>query len=150
MKSIFTILLLVLFLQSLQLNDIPKHIYIENIVDMPVVEMGSKVLPDGNNIVLVDDYYPTWFSGSAKLGEGNTVIAGHNYSAFQLLHNIEIGDTIKVNNYKFTVTHIFIVNEVHYEDRVKNSRYLLPTENSRLTLITCLDGKTKRIIVIAE
>lgn len=131
-------------------NNLPQHIYIKDIVDMPVVALGTKQLPDGNNIILVDDYYPTWFVGSARLGEGNTVIGGHDYSAFKLLHRVQLDDEILVNDYKFTIKEIVVVNEVTYEDRVNNSRYATQMGDVRLTLITCLDGKSKRIIVVGE
>lgn len=102
-----------------------------------------------------------WHNTSATLGlPGNTVINGHNYpqdAIFRSLHKLEPGDQItlyaKDRVFKYVVVEILILPEKgqSLEVRQANARYIQPTSDERLTLVTCYPyaSLTNRLIVIA-
>ena len=102
-----------------------------------------------------------WHSLSADLGyAGNTVLSGHSdikARVFRDLEQVRIGDEIVAfageHSYHYMVTHKLLVQEkgVSLETRIKNAQWIAPTEDERLTLVTCAQpGATHRLIVIAR
>ena len=81
---------------------------------------------------------------------GNFCIAGHNYeNVFQKLNELVIGDTFKIINKDLseTVYEIKEINSVEPDDLT----VLLPNkEKIEITLITCENAATTRLIVKAE
>lgn len=138
-------------------------------LDIPHLELSEEVVATGysfwveNGIVygqpLVDDNHVGWQNLTAPLGSvGNTVLNGHSDihgMVFQNLIQVQVGDEIKLfsseQEYSYRVAEVVIVDEVgvSLEQRVANARYTLPTEDDRLTLITCVDGNRSRLIVVA-
>lgn len=102
-----------------------------------------------------------WMVGTALLGEGNTVLNGHNASrgeVFRYLYRLNKGALIVVEDatgeaYGFRVAEVVLVPErdVQPATRLENARFVLPTSDVRLTLITCHPyGSTRyRLIVVA-
>ncbi len=91
-------------------------------------------------------------TGSAVPGtEGNAVISAHVDTFFSGLDKLDIGDkiTLSTNYGEFT----YIVKEL-IEFKATNGKYVLPTEDTRLTLYTCkkdiLGGSDQRFGVICE
>jgi LPXTG-site transpeptidase (sortase) family protein len=102
-----------------------------------------------------------WHDSSAKLGmRGNTVLNGHHNvygKVFKDLVNVHEGDEIEVYSgdqvYKFRVALAMLLPErfKSLTVRFENARWILPTEDERLTLITCwpATSNTHRVIIVA-
>lgn len=138
---------------------------------IPTIELDTSIAPVGIRLFEIDgqqygiwnvrDNQVGWHNLSANLGQvGNTVLSAHSdikARIFQHLHQVEVGDEIVVftNNYphQFVVIEKLLVQEkgVPLETRIKNAQLIAPTEDERLTLVTCAKpGATHRLIVIAQ
>jgi sortase A len=146
---------------------IPDRIVISDIdLDAPVVpvswamvEVGGRELPMWN---LPEIRAAGWHESSAPLGvPGNTVLNGHNTAhgeVFRDLYTLEVGDKVIVYSsemtYTYTITETLILPEAGQpmEVRIENARYIQPTEDERLTLVTChpYGSLRNRLIVIAQ
>ncbi len=135
-------------------------------VDAPILEMGWKdTLLDGK---LVTDWdVPLnevgWSLNSANPGErGNVVMAGHNNlgtAVFKKLYTIKEGDEIIVTNaagtsflYRVALSYIVAERDVPMAKRLENAKSMQPTNDARLTLISCWPewSNSHRAIVIAR
>ena len=92
------------------------------------------------------------FIGTGELGKGNYCIAGHSSTLykeyFNNLKNIEIGMKItlydiKKDSYEYTVKETFIVEP-------SETWILNDFGDDRVTIITCTDDGTQRLVVIGE
>jgi LPXTG-site transpeptidase (sortase) family protein len=146
----------------------PKEISIPAIdLDAPVVPIGWKVVGSGADAQaqwLVPDWKAVgWHNTSALLGvPGNTVLNGHNTThgeVFRDLYKLEPEAHIVVRgengqSHVYKVENIYILEEAGQplEVRLENARYILPTTDERLTLITChpYASTRYRLIVIAK
>ena len=148
------------------LRILPSRIVIPSIkVDTPVVELGWSTKKTAAGAIFsewdVAAYAAGWHKNSALPAEdGNVVMSGHNNilgSVFRELDRLKRGDTITVYSGKraiaYTVDEVLIVPERHasLEQRKANARYIEPTKNERLTLVSCWprNDNSHRIIVIA-
>ena len=109
----------------------------------------------------VADQAAGFHRGTAWPGHvGNTVITGHNNirgKVFGRIHKLEPGDEVHV--LAGGVPYRYRVSEIHQvpivgassEDLEKNLRWILPTGDQRLTLVTCGPAwsNTHRIVVVA-
>lgn len=146
---------------------LPSHLTIPAIaVDTPVVELGwsQKQTTDGAIFSEWDvaDYAAGWHKNSMVPGErGNIVMSGHNNikgSVFRELDQLKRGDEIDVTaggvKYRYAVEDVLIVPEKYATaaQRAANLRYIEPTDDDRLTLVSCWprNDNTHRIIVIAR
>jgi sortase A len=144
----------------------PTRIVIPEIgVDAPVVAVSLQTVEmDGQTQAVWDvpaTYAGGWHDTSAPLGMvGNTVLSGHNMAngeVFRDLYTLEIGDTVTVYSddtpYTYAVSEILLLPEAGQplEVRLDNARYILPTADERLTLVTChpYGSLRYRLIVIA-
>lgn len=104
-----------------------------------------------------------WHRDSAGLGQiGNTVINGHhniNGEVFKDLDKLTEGDRISIygedeQRYAYLVTNVMILEErdVPLAERLNNARWILPSEDERLTLITCWPyySNTHRLVIVAK
>jgi sortase A len=103
-----------------------------------------------------------WHETSASLGvPGNTVLSGHNTSngeVFRDLYQLEFGDEVLLQagemTYTYAVVQTLILPEAGQplEVRIENAHYIEPTEDERLTLVTChpYGSLRNRLIVIAH
>lgn len=145
----------------------PDRIVIPSIgVDAPVEVMGWITKRDANGNPysewLVPDYAAGWHKNSALPGHvGNTVLSGHNNikgEVFRYLADVKPGDDVVLyvgeTAYRYIVTEKYIVREkgVPYEQRLRNARFMAPTDDERVTLISCwpYETNTHRVIVIAR
>lgn len=156
-------------LRVLGSGDVPAGVPTRMVV--PAIALDSWVVPVDKAPVVVNgetygqwntaDNQVGWHNLSAKLGEvGNTVFNGHsdvNAAVFRNLGYVMIGDEIIVSsgvqNYRYVVTQKFLVQEgnVPLEVRIQNAAWMAPTQDERLTLITCANpGATHRLIIIAQ
>jgi LPXTG-site transpeptidase (sortase) family protein len=133
-------------------------------LDETVVPVGLKeVQVDGQSYHqwLTDQTRVGWHNLSAPLGQiGNTVLNGHSdihAKVFQNLDQVEIGAEITVycgnQIYHYVVTEKILVQEkgVPLAQRLENAKLIMPTEDERLTLVTCTQpGATHRLIIISR
>ena len=135
-------------------------------VDSEVVEVGFNLV-DENGVLtrewLTADYGAGHHTGSANPGaQGNVVISGHNNiygRVFRLLERVKPDDEVILETatgrrYRYVVQEQVIVPEagVSQAKRQENAAYMAPTEDARLTLISCWPywTNTHRVIVVAE
>ncbi|MBE0409546.1 MAG: sortase [Anaerolineales bacterium] len=103
-----------------------------------------------------------WHETSARLGEvGNTVFNGHNNiygEVFRRLDELVVGELIQVYSnthvFEYVITNTMILPE-RFQDmdvRMSNAQWILPSEDLRLTLISCwpYESNTHRVIVVAK
>jgi sortase A len=146
---------------------LPSRIVIPSIgVDAPVVPISWRTIEVNGGEQpawdVPDAYAVGWHETSAPLGMyGNTVLNGHNTTngeVFRDLYTMEAGDSVVVYSedmpYTYTVAEVLILPEAGQplEVRLENARYILPTEEERLTLVTChpYGSLRNRLIVIAH
>lgn len=144
----------------------PRRIVIPSIaVDAPVIGVGLTTVQSGNQTVyqwqVPQAYEAGWHNTSAPLGlSGNTVINGHHNifgEVFGQLVELEVGDEIVV--YDANTPHNYTVREVQILPerdqplavRLENAKWIEPTNDERLTLVTCWphDDNSHRLIVVA-
>jgi len=145
---------------------LPTRIVIPSIsVDAPVVTITLETVEvDGQEQPawgVPNSYAAGWHNTSAPLGvPGNTVLNGHNTTngeVFRDLYTLETGDAITVYSgdtpYQFSVAEVLILPEAGQplDVRIENARYILSTDDERLTLVTChpYGSLRNRLIVIA-
>lgn len=148
-----------------QPTPMPSRLTIPTIaLDMGVVPVGLKeVVVNGKTYLQwkTDDNLVGWHNLTAPLGQvGNTVFNGHSdiyTKVFQNLGQVELGTEITVYSaeqpYRYRVTQKLLVREkgASVEERFRNAQLILPTQDERLTLITCAQpGATHRLVVIAQ
>jgi sortase A len=136
--------------------------------------MDAKVQPMGWSLVdrkgamvsewVVPDRTAGWHINSALPGQaGNMVLSGHHNiggKVFRRVVDLVPGDEILVYvnelPYRYIVSEKYILKEkgVPLAVRKKNAQWIMPTEDERLTLVTCwpykFPGNTHRVIVVAR
>ncbi len=138
-------------------------------LDAPMVDVGWKVSERDNQRFTeweTADNAAGRHINSAKPGEtGNVVLSGHHNTKGEVFRAISegklaVGDFIYLYDDKGTrVT--YVVNEVtkpllevgaSEEQRLANARYIQPTSDARVTLVTCWPyyTNTHRVIVVGE
>jgi len=135
-------------------------------VDGPVVPVSLEKMEVEGQMQSVwgvpDERAAGWHESSASLGEtGNMVLNGHNTNngeIFRDLYTLDAGEEIIVYSGEisrtYAVSQILILPEggQRLEVRLANARYVLPTDDERLTLVTChpYGSLRNRLIVIAR
>lgn len=139
-------------------------------ISVPAIGLSQEIRPVGIIPVVVNgttyftwnvlDSYVGWHNLSARPGQvGNTVLSGHSDAkarVFQKLHQINISDEIAIVSggqiRHYMVTNKLLLQEkgTSIETRIENARWIAPTNDERLTLVTCArPGATHRLIVVA-
>ena len=102
-----------------------------------------------------------WHHTSAPPGQaGNTVLNGHQNihgGVFRNLAALKVGDEIIVyvgenaHHYRISERHLLAEEGQPLAVRAENARWILPTQDERLTLVTCAPSaqSTHRLIVVA-
>jgi len=146
---------------------IPDRIVIKSIeLDAPVQPAESKDVRIGSTHyqqwLAPDKLMVGWHTDSVPLGtEGNTVLNGHHNvygEVFKRLVDLKSGDLIQVysgvHRFDYRVTNSIILPErfASMNERLDNARWLAPSLDTRLTLITCwpYESNTHRLIVVAQ
>ena len=145
---------------------LPSRLVIPAIkVDTGVVELGWNTKQSSSGDIFsewdVAEYAAGWHKNSAVPGEpGNVVMSGHNNilgSIFRELDRLKRGAPITLyaggKAYEYAVDEVLILPEKYAtaKQRKENVRYIEPTADDRLTLVSCWprDDNTHRIVVIA-
>jgi sortase A len=148
-------------------GDPPNRIVIPAIrLDAPVVTVGWHVEQVKGTAASVWDVpnqrMAGWLKTSAPAGKpGNTVLDGHhniNGEVFRYLVNLKPGDVIDlyasdvVYHYAVTEKHILPDRDQPMQVRIANARWIQPTDDERLTLVTCwpYTNNTHRLIIVAR
>lgn len=144
-------------------------------LDVPVVEVGWRIVTDAagqrtTEWEIADNAAGHHINSAAPGTMGNVVISGHNntqgavFAAISRDHDqpapqLVPGSRIEVmtdqgQQFNYQVKQVELVTEenVPLTQRLANARYLAPTSEPILTLITCWppDGYSHRIIVVAQ
>jgi LPXTG-site transpeptidase (sortase) family protein len=135
-------------------------------IDAPVQPVGLVLQEsDGRDYFqwsTPDEYAVGWHDLSAPLGmPGNTVFNGHNNihgAVFKDLADLELGERLilydenRSYRYQITQRELFEEDGMPLKDRFWNARWMLPTSDERLTIITCWPNTTNshRLVVIAH
>ncbi len=110
----------------------------------------------------VADYAAGFHKGSAYPGNvGNTVLSGHHNikgEVFRYVVDLEPGDEVDLYVadviYRYVVESKLIIPEkgLPLERRRENAKWIGPTDDERLTLVTCwpYTSNTHRVIVVAK
>jgi LPXTG-site transpeptidase (sortase) family protein len=141
----------------------PRRIVIPAIdLDAPIETVGWHVIDGVSTWDVPDRFAAGWLKTSAVPGQpGNTVLDGHHNIAgevFRRLVDLRAGDEIdvftsgEVFTYKITTRQILKERAAPYELRVKNAQWIMPTDDERLTLVTCWPYTTNshRLIIVAK
>jgi sortase A len=109
-----------------------------------------------------DHFAAGWHLTSAGLGErGNTVLNGHHNvygQVFRRLEEVRPGDELTLiggqREYAYTVEERTILAErgEPIEARLRNADWVMPTDDERVTLITCwpYTSNTHRLVLVAR
>jgi LPXTG-site transpeptidase (sortase) family protein len=109
-----------------------------------------------------DAYAAGWHETSAPLGmSGNTVLNGHNSTNGEILrdlYKLKVGDVVipysQGVSLTYAVSETLILREAGQplEVRLESARYVKPTDDERLTLVTChpYGSLRNRLIIIAR
>ena len=147
--------------------EVPRLLWI------PAINLYAPVIPMQLELVDIDgveyDQWKApdepavgWHASSATLGiSGNTVLNGHHNiygEVFKDLVELEAGDEIILYSdnfaYRYSVEERVIFPErfAKPEQRVQNAAWIQPTEDERLTLITCwpYESNTHRLVLVAK
>jgi LPXTG-site transpeptidase (sortase) family protein len=111
---------------------------------------------------MAPDYYAAgWHQGSSFLGEpGNTVLSGHNDifgGVFGNISDLKQGDELFVSSeghtYRYVVAQVMRFEERYatLDQRLDNARWIMPSDDERVTLVSCWPPRsnTHRVIVVA-
>jgi len=145
---------------------VPDRIVIEKIsVDAPVIPVSVKEIKYDGKVyeqwLAPNSPDVGWHDTSAPLGLiGNTVLNGHHNvygEVFARLVTLREGDIIKLYSgdkeftYRVALTLLLPEKYRSLEDRMENARWILPTQDERITLITCWPkaSNTHRVVVVA-
>lgn len=141
---------------------------------IPAINLESPIAPIGQKTIEVRGTEQAiwdvpnwraagWHETSALIGvPGNTVLNGHNTSngeVFRYLYKLNVGALVLVETEEgetraYTVAEKLILKEAGQplEVRLENAQYIQPTEDERLTLVTChpYGSLANRLLIIAR
>jgi sortase A len=135
-------------------------------LDAPVNSISLEKIVDGDLTYyqwpVPNEFLAGWHDNSARLGNvGNTVLNGHHNvhgEVFRDLVDLEEGAEIilydKDNTYVYEVTDKEVLEErgQPLEVRVENAQWIAPTEDERVTLVTCwpYTDNSHRLVIVAQ
>lgn len=138
-------------------------------IDTPIVEVGWEVVErDGQRATewQTADNAAGRHSNSAKPGEkGNVVLSGHHNTKGEVFRAIsegglKVGDMVYLydaqgRRFSYQVSEVtepLLEVGASDEQRLANARYIQPTTDARVTLVTCWPyiSNTHRVIVVAK
>ncbi len=141
---------------------IPTRIVIHAIdLDAPIEISGWHTIDGVSEWDIPDHFAAGWLKLSAPLGQiGNTVLTGHHNidgEVFRRLVELKPGDQIVVYSddepffYTVTTRKILRERDQPLAVRLKNAQWIQPTDDERLTLVTCwpYTSNTHRLIIVA-
>lgn len=145
---------------------IPDRLVIPTIyLDAPIISVSYKDIKVSDQVyyqwMAPDQFAAGWHDSSALLGlPGNTVLNGHHNAfgkVFKDLVKLGIGDVISIysgsQEFRYQVVAKMLLPERFrlLSTRMENARWIAPSTDERITLITCwpADSNTHRVVVVA-
>lgn len=151
----------------------PEPVYIPDRIVISDINLDAPIVPSGYQLVSLagmefqqweapSEYAAGWQPTSAFLGAGgNTVLDGHHNvhgAVFGNLIDLEPGSVVQVYSgdmlFEYEITNKMILPEREQDlsVRLENARWMLPSTDERLTLITCWPewSNTHRLIIVAR
>ena len=139
---------------------------------IPSIKLSAPVVPATLRKVIMDGkivdmwFAPDleaagWHTSSALPGEvGNLVFSGHNNEfgqVFSQLIDLKQGDIIQlitqkqIHTYRVSNKVLFQEVEINLSLRMENARWISPSSDERITLVTCWprDSNTHRLVIVA-
>ena len=93
---------------------------------------------------------PVKFYGNTINTEGNFCIVGHNYEeVFANLNQLEVGDEFYIVD-REEVIQDYVIKEIKEVEPTDVSVIMQVQDKIQVTLITCIEGATKRLVIVAE
>ena len=93
---------------------------------------------------------PVKFYGNDINTEGNFCIVGHNYEeVFADLNKLEVGDEFYIID-REEVIQDYVIKEIKEVEPTDLSVFMQVQDKIQVTLITCIEGATKRLVIVAE
>lgn len=146
---------------------IPQRLIIAKInLDAPVIPVKARKIKVGETVyeqwLAPDEFAAGWPTETAMLGQvGNTVLIGHHNvhgKVFERLHELEAGDLIVVEGgnrrFSYQIVNVMILPErdTDLQTRLENARWIQPSQDERLTLVTCwpANSNTHRLVIVAR
>ncbi len=142
---------------------IPTRLVIPAIqLDAPIETVAWHIVNGVSQWDVPDHYAAGWLMTSAALGmAGNTALTGHHNIAgevFRDLVKLKPGDRITIYSndepFYYEITTRKILPERGQSDEVRraNARWIQPTDDERITLVTCwpYTSNTHRLIIVAK
>ena len=146
--------------------DVPTRLIIPAIgLDAPVVAVGWSMVDHGGHLVsewdVPEQRAAGWLNSSALIGaRGNSVLVGHQNiggRVFEDLEYLKQGDEIQVQAGSETHKYVVVVRNIvpekdqPLEVRRENAKWIGPSNDARLTLVTCWprNDNTHRLILVA-
>jgi sortase A len=134
-------------------------------VNAPIYEVGLEKAGQGDEIyyqwAVPAAYAAGWHGDSALLGQpGNTVLNGHHNIYGQIFRNlmdVEVGAEMVLEDLQGSYQYRIVEKQILAEQgqpltvRAANARWIEPTEDERVTIVTCwpMTGNSHRLIVVA-
>jgi sortase A len=144
-------------------DSIPTRIVIPAIkLDAPVETVGWHIVDGVSQWDVPNTFATGWLKTSAVLGQpGNTAVTGHHNvggEVFRDLVKLKPGDQIMVyaqnQLFSYEVQSRRILPESGQSEEVRraNARWIQPTTDERITLITCwpYTSNTHRLVIVAK
>jgi LPXTG-site transpeptidase (sortase) family protein len=151
----------------------PEPIWIPDRLVIPAIRLDAPVISATlKDIAYQGKPYQQWvapdsfdvglLTTSAPLGvAGNTVLIGHHNEygeVFGHLVDLKVGDLIRIYSGDKEFTYIIDLKMIlperfqPLEVRLKNAQWIAPSQDERLTLVTCwpYDNNTHRLIIVAK
>lgn len=131
-------------------------------LDAPVEMVGWHTVNGASQWDVPDHFAAGWLKLSALLGaKGNTVLTGHHNIAGEVFRNLvklKPGDRLTLyaqdTPFYYTITTRKILAERGQSEaqRLENAKWMQPTDDERITLITCwpYTSNTHRLIIVAQ
>ena len=93
---------------------------------------------------------PVKFYGNDINAEGNFCIVGHNYEdVFADLNQLEVGDEFYIID-REEIIQDYVIKEIKEVEPTDLSVFMQVQDKIQVTLITCIEGATKRLVLVAE
>ena len=131
--------------------------YTESIVDIPSIGVHYPVLKEtSGNIDNIDELLkisPCYFWGPAPNEVGNYCIVGHNYRSakfFSKVINLEEGDIIQITDLTGRMLEYAVYDKFVVAPDDLNCTTQLTNGKKEVTLITCTNDSSQRVIVKAR
>lgn len=137
--------------QNVEENEIPEQIDGYNVLGKLVIEKldyEQYIVDSTENDAM--EKYPVKLYGEEINKDGNFCIAGHNYEEiFKRINELQVGDEFYIEDRDDNIQD-YVVKEITEVEPTDLNCLMPVSDKIQVTLITCIDGATKRLVIRAE